>query len=237
MCADGENKGALRASGRDTQQLAAASDLCQLLAHFCHLPSLELVAALVAGSLLADARQILEELGIGEEDVAEATGLLAEYTGEGTDAAGQEALLHELRVDYTQLFTHPLHPAVPIYEALLLYEVEPQGGRPQLFTNPEALDCEHRYSQAGLRRSVDFNESADHLGTQLEFLGFLFGLALAQTQQGDPALDDTLERLDGFLASHWQRWAEPFFKLVGSRAQTPAYQAFARMGLCVAPSA
>lgn len=276
-----------RLSDYSAEQLAASSDLCQLLAHFLRLPTSELAAALVAGSLRGDLDDILSELGVTEELREELTGMLKHY--ESDPAAGivslddtvsrdrdededrlksrdrheyeeevevsrkraercedegseEAALLKELRVDYTQMFGHPTHPSVQIYESLILYDPVSNEPLPRLFTNATALDCEDYYIQAGLKRSTEVNESGDHLATQLQFLSYLYGKAfvemqansggigneLAQTE--DNKLAQTLATLQAFEEDHVQKWAEPFFTRMLENAQTAAYRACALAG-------
>lgn len=254
------------------EQLASSSDLYQLLSYFLLLPSRELAAALAAGSLRGDLEDILDELGFAKEHTADTLQLLKGYetrrdedelhspsksvscsqgsrTLMDADACMDEGkLLKELRIDYTQMFGHPEHPSVHIYESLVLHDHESTKPKPRLFTDKIALDCEGFYEQAGLQSSGAANEPGDHLATQLQFLSYLYGKASVEAQaaaeeahatpdeaqsasaegQNTPEnLAKTLKLLDAFGATHLGTWAKPFFARVYENAQTDAYRAFA----------
>jgi TorA maturation chaperone TorD len=219
------------------EQLVARSDLLQLLGTFCSLPTREFALALASGTLLGDFEQIARELGAPEKSLAPVRGLLTRYlddrgeyrsTGNcaSADSVAIQALLTELRTDYTQLFSHPEHPTVGIYECLVL-DLE----APLLFVNELALDCERRYRQDGLELASNTQDPADHLGTQLQFLSLLYARAYAQSISSDLSLALTLEHIQAFEQAHLSRWATAFFTSVAAEAKTPAYQALSQIGL------
>jgi TorA maturation chaperone TorD len=241
----------------------ARADLFQLLALFFHLPSPELTRALIDGSVAADVGQILGELDFCEhspEHSSERESVLQLATAFEVGDLAEEQLLRQLRAEYTRLFTHPERPVIGIYESLFLYELQGRKGeRPVLFINAAALDAERLYREAGLARSTAFNESGDHVATQLEFAGFLLrqrahlimaGAAKAERAAGsegpEQETQNTKDMQDAqnvqdmqhnsalceeFWARHLSKWLLPFGERIIAEAEHPVYRAVGE--LCV----
>jgi TorA maturation chaperone TorD len=213
-------------------QLVARGDACQMFAALLTLPSQQLVAALIDGSLLDGLEEVAAALELPKTTLVEPSRLLANYQG-----SGNPELLRELRVDYTQLFTQSPRPAVGIYECLVLGDEHPL-----LFVNQAALDCERLYQRAGLELGSKARDSADNLCTQLKFLGVLYARAQEQLALdgadgvggvGDTGLSETCDLIEEFTRSHLAQWAAPFFAEVGAKAQTDVYRAIGRAGLAI----
>jgi TorA maturation chaperone TorD len=152
----------------------------------------------------------------------------------------EEQLLRLVRAEYTRLFTHPERPVIGIYESLFLYELQGRRGeRPVLFVNAAALDAERLYREAGLVRSAEFNESGDHVATQLEFAGFLLrqraqlsagGSSGAEGAAGAEALERDVQAMqhnsalcEEFWARHLSKWLLPFGEHIIDEAEHPVY--------------
>jgi TorA maturation chaperone TorD len=239
-----------------------AADVAQLLAELGVSDSSGVAAGIGAGvdaSACADGAAgacIGAGAGAGVSACCGTSAGAAGDIGAGVDA---RSLLRELRTEYLRLFTHPVHPAVPIYESTFLYWLDPAGKpRPTLFTNQAALDLERLYKATGLIRSPAVNDSADHFATQLEFAAFLLrelialpeavrtdGLISPGTQigvcsQNEPIsvlarqTDDASKIWEDFVNLHLSRWMRPFFAAVGHEARHTVYRQIANFGFAVA---
>ncbi|BAE82685.1 uncharacterized component of anaerobic dehydrogenase [Desulfitobacterium hafniense Y51] len=200
-----------------------------LLSRFLHLPTEDIMEGIVDGSLANDVREIFQELGIDDSKSEEIHSRLQTLQGQTTE---KNEYLSALRKEYTRLFTHPRSPVIDIYETFFLFQ--PEDGsqdKPALFISPAALDAEHRYKQAGLVRSKDFNEPGDHMATELEFMAYLY-LHLAKALQEDKRQEITQkkEQIKEFREIHLQKWGKDFFNRCTSDSQTEIYQVYGLMG-------
>ncbi len=151
----------------------ALADLGRLLAMFFRLPTLKLTEGLSGGALQEDLQAIAGELEADQSSLAP----LAEYRG-----AGGRQLLHELRQEYTRLFTHPENPALRCHEYLFLHGDGKEA--PLLHINPAALSAREAYREAGFCPTGG-HESADHISCELEFAAcLLYQIAKAEKGRG-----------------------------------------------------
>lgn len=211
------------------QKAAAASDMFQLLALSMHLPQKDLVVGLLEGGIADDVTALFRELGFDPEDTRN-----LEKTFENIRSNGEskENLLSELRQEYTRLFTHPKKTVIPIYEALFRYIYEEQGGaRPLLFVSPAALDAERCYKKAGLKMSKAVNESGDHMGTEMEFMMYLYLQKAKAIQENDQEeLARRNEEIEEFERLHLKRWAKEFFSQCKTASKSKFYSAIGEIG-------
>lgn len=212
----------------EAERLACRADAFRLLGIFLRLPTAQVARGLAEGAVAADAREICAGLGLGEEANAmakEACQLFGQARG-----ADPDELLDELRCDYTRLFTNPEHPLVSVYEGVFKNTGDFDTSA-LTFVSPTALDAERRYREQGLWVDPQGNESADHMGAELDFACFLCEKAACQLRGGfcDEA-HATRAALDGFRHAHLDKWGAAFFSLVAAQAATPAYRAVGRLG-------
>lgn len=193
----------------DFVKLFACSDVYQLLSMFLRLPTKELVEGLRDGSLADDVENIFHEIEIDDTETA----LFMESLRESSLSDTPEETLSGLRREYTRMFSNPKKPEIDIYEALFLWDKDSGEPKPSLFISPAALDAERCYKKAGLARSKEINESADHFATQMEFMMFLYAdLATSLQEDEGEKYENTKEILQEFEQLHLKRWAQPFFK-------------------------
>jgi TorA maturation chaperone TorD len=213
---------------RDIQEAIAASDMYQLLSMSLHLPTQEIAAGLLDGSLAEDVLAILGELDFSLETIEKfRTNFLEIQNNKQT----QEELLSKMRQEYTRLFSHPKEPEVAIYETLFRYDPENDEGKPSLFISPAALDAERCYKKAGLVMSKELNEPGDHMATEMEFMMYLY-LQKAKALQENKS--DELSRREAeikeFTDLHLRKWAKEFFDLCSTESSSEVYRVFGQIG-------
>lgn len=213
----------------EVQHAVAASDMYQLLSRFLHLPTEEIAVGILEGSLTNDVREIFKELGVYDSRIEEINSRLQALQGK---TAEKNEYLSALRQEYTRLFTHPRKPVIDIYETFFLFQPEDSGqDKPTLFISPAALDAERRYKQAGLVRAKEFNEPADHIATELEFMAYLYWqLAKALQEDNRKEITQRKEQIKEFAKYHLQKWAMDFFTRCTSDSQTEVYQIYGLIG-------
>lgn len=222
------NRQTANAAELNLQKSIAASDMYRLLAMFLHLPSKEMAAGILDGTLAEDIWQIFEELGL-LECREEIKGKLAALRGE---MSGQEELFTEMRREYTRLFTHPKEPAVDIYETTFLFNPEEKGAeKPSLFISPAGLDAERCYRKAGLVKRKELNEPGDHMATEMEFMSYLYLQKAVALKQNDMAeLSTRKEQIKEFSEMHLQKWAVDFYDKCILAGKTDVYQTLGQIG-------
>jgi TorA maturation chaperone TorD len=211
------------------QSALAASDMFQLLALSVHLPQKELAGGLIDGSIAEDVMALFRELGFDPQETRQVEDMLEAI---GKAGESHEILVSELRQEYTRLFSHPKKPAIPIYEALFRYDNEKQDDvRPLLFVSPAALDAERCYRKAGLKMSKEMNESGDHMGTELEFMMYLYLQKAKAIQENDEQeLAKREAEIEEFNRLHLLRWAGDFFEQCKAASQDKFYHTIGEIG-------
>jgi TorA maturation chaperone TorD len=211
------------------QKCIAASDMYRLLAMFLHLPTEEMVAGILDGTLAEDISQIIQELQFQDKTIEIIRIKLGDLQ---TGISEERELFTEMRREYTRLFTHPKRPAVAIYETLFLFK--PEAGmmqKPSLFISPAALDAERCYSQAGLQRSKEANEPGDHMATEMEYMAYLYyrkAKALHDHHQAEVEMRN--RQIKEFSELHLQKWGVDFFNRCLSASESQVYQTFSQVG-------
>lgn len=207
----------------DARSLAAAADGLRLASLFLFLPTPEMARSVLDGTLVQDTRDILDELGVSEQEAAKALAILgARQTDAPDDGVPDEATLHTaLRRTYTRMFTHPVHPQIALYETLFRYELQPGRAAiaPSPFTSPVAHDAQRAYRSVGFSRTAPSNEPFDHMGTELEFAASLLA-TLAQADPESPDAETARTILRAFLRDHLNGWAPAFASRMRAAAVT-----------------
>lgn len=211
------------------QKAVAASDMYKLLALMLSLPTEEIAAGIFDGSLAKDVKAIFGELGFVDRRV----GAISDRLGTLQEGiSGEKELFTGLRQEYTRLFSHPVRPAIQIYETLFLYKPEGRDAeRPPLFVSPAAMDAGRCYRQAGLVRSKTANEPEDHMATEMEFMAYLyFHLAKALNENDQEGLAHREGQIREFSQGHLQKWAVDFFESCISASENSVYQTVGLVG-------
>ena len=132
-------------------RMSALADAYSLLAVMLDRPTFVLAEGLASGSLLRDAQSIAEEAGLGSAWASAVDVFLVSGEAPQTNAIdGDEALsayLHQLRIEHTRLFEHPVSPAVPLFEGQFLYKVKQN--------NPSAGDAPTRRARFGAKEEPE----------------------------------------------------------------------------------
>ncbi len=215
---------------REQVRAEALSDAFRFASVFLALPTTEVAEGVASGAAAADMESLARELpdvGALEEAVS-----YLDLASGGTSTA--EKVLHDLRRDYTTLFSNPEHPAVNIYEAGFKGADDFDYSR-LAFISPTALDAERQYKAWGLEMGREPYESPDHMGAELDFLSFLWlqlATALAAGDEEDAAR--ARAGIDEFRRTHFDKWAQPFFEQVREAARTDAYRALGALGQALA---
>jgi TorA maturation chaperone TorD len=219
----------INAEKRDIQRSVAASDLYRLLFISLHFPTDELALGLLDGSFCNDVLSIFEELNFSGEEIGKIRAQLITLKG---DIKNKEALLTQMRREYTRLFTHPKKPAIAIYETTFLYNPEDDlQSRPSLFIGPAARDAERCYKKAGLEMARQMNEPADHMATEMEFMMYLYLQKAKSIRDGNwKELAQREHEIREFLQSHLQKWAKNFFDVCIASAQMVFYKTIGDIG-------
>lgn len=212
---------------KEIQAAAAASDLYRLLSMSLLLPTTEIAAGLLDGSLAEDVLAIFDELNVPIR-VLEKLELSFSQIPKNIS---EKVLLSELRREYTRLFTHPQKPLIEVYESLFLCQLQELDTKPSLFISPAALDAERCYEKAGVARSKELNEPGDYIVTEMEFMMFLnlqMAKALQEGNQEEAARRE--KEIREFYEVHLQKWAKKFFERCTVLSSHPFYRLIGEIG-------
>lgn len=125
-----------------------------------------------------------------------------------------DALLPQLKIDYTQLFLGPGELSAIPWGSPYLHEKRLLCGPS---TEAFAAFCQHH----GIQVSTQSKEPIDHIGLMLSVLGSLFAEELKQ-ENGVPE-----KVAEDLLREHLLPWSGRFCELMVEGAQTPYYQGIA----------
>ena len=193
----------------DEQSAAAATDIALILASASTLPTTEFAETWQDGSLAESLQALAPHAGLPETFAA----ALDTYTA---DIAAPSDL-STLRQDFTHLFTHPKHPAVPYFESHFLAQERGETEKPLLVVNRTALALDDTYRNAGFAHRAGSTISGDRLDIELTFLALLL-------ERGD------LVTAEAFVADHLSQWALTVFARVAETASTPEYRLIGTLG-------
>ncbi|QYJ97911.1 molecular chaperone TorD family protein [Shewanella alkalitolerans] len=127
----------------------------------------------------------------------------------------------ELEFDFNRMCIGPYKLLVAPYESVYL------SGNRQLFTE-ETLRVAEFYQQIGLVIDDSFNEPADFIGNELEFLYCLHAMASEQQALGQTSYaEELLSLADEFIQAHLGRWIVPFCEGITQHAKQAFWRLFA----------
>ncbi|MEM0124189.1 MAG: molecular chaperone TorD family protein [Candidatus Micrarchaeaceae archaeon] len=124
-----------------------------------------------------------------------------------------------LEIEYNRLFVGPGHVPCPPYESVYRKD-RPLMDR-GLVMGPSAIDVEKRYRQAGLQKSKDFHDLPDHIGVEMEFMGYL-----CEMEAKDGA-KKWRKMQDEFLKLHIKPWYIEFLECIKKHSRSTFYSAAA----------
>lgn len=197
----------------------AAATYYQLLARATACPTDDAVAALKDGTTYAQMREVLSMLR---------PELCRMVPSEGTASSELDAAKHDLRKEYTRLFSSPSGACVAPWETLFCdpERSASEYGHAILVRSPEAVDARKRYERAGAAPTT--GESPDHMSIECEFAGYL--CRMIALEQDEERAQTWAEHLSSFAQIHLQRWFVPFFAQVHESARHPYYEIMGAMG-------
>lgn len=132
-----------------------------------------------------------------------------------------DAMLSDLRVDYTRLFVGQRRMEVPPWESVY-FSLE------RLTFQDETAEVRHWYERFGVKPDIASKEPEDHIAFELSFAGHLAERAVHALEAGDDvALTEMLSMQREFLADHLLRWGWKWAELALETAQTDFYQGLA----------
>jgi putative dimethyl sulfoxide reductase chaperone len=144
-----------------------------------------------------------------------------------TAAAGVEAALHNLQVEYARLFTGPGRPAVMCYASEYLDADERGRGR---LNHAAAAFAAAEYKAEGVSLAAARRDLPDHVTTELEFLFHLCRREERAWAAGESDEASRLRRsLDSFLRGHAGLWLPRFAASVRSLTAQEAYSGMAEL--------
>ena len=185
----------------------AEADMCRLLSICLMPPTLELAQGIEDGSLEADTHAIFDDL----RDTA---------NPESSDSLpalhmpdqNSKIVFHEIRKDYTHLFTHPTKPLLSLYEMQFCDALNGAESASMPFLNEAALHAEQCYRKAGIALAANSSrEPADHLAIELEFMSYLFMQIASSKQEGNEDYRLQYETALAEFMPHLKHWASDFF--------------------------
>lgn len=203
---------------------AGASDLFRLTAAMFRYPTPDFAEALLDGSFAGDCRAATVALGL-PTDVLDALEGALPPSPDTLDAA---EVLRELRREHTRLFGIPKKEILYLYESRYMQDEDGSADDYLMFINPCCLDVEKEMRSAGFEAKRTGEEPLDHISTELEFVGLLYGKAASALAAGDDEeANRRLGQASHFRETHLDRWADPFFTEVERETQGALYRALA----------
>lgn len=211
------------------QYTLAVSDMYQLLSMFSRLPTLELSAGILDGSISEDICDIMKELDFPQNKIDLVNDKFECIKG---DLRHNEKFLSDMRREYTRLFAHPNKSEIDIYETLFVCEIKSEDAvKPALFISPAAIDAERCYRRAGLTLSKEVREPSDHIATEMEFMMFLYIQKAKALQENNVEEYDRREaEIKEFTELHLKKWAKEFFDACSTSSKNNVYRTFGEIG-------
>lgn len=131
------------------------------------------------------------------------------------------ASLAAIKQDYVRLFIGPFKALAPPYGSMYLEQEARLMGE-------STADVEAWYREDGLRN--DLKQPPDHIITELEYLGFLAGMALSDVGgNAKKTKEDWIGRERRFLGTHVARWVPGFCRDVAKHGETSFYRRLAEV--------
>lgn len=161
---------------------------------------------------------------LGSEEFEAFSAALGELGSEATGAAEDLARAYDeterqaLRIEYSRLFIGPFKLPAPPYGSCYL-----DDGR-QLMGD-STLDVVKRYQEAGVDVESGKGDVPDHIGIELEFMGYLVQLEDESAGDDDTAgLRDTLAKQASFLEKHLCAWVPIFAEKLAEDTDSEFYK-------------
>lgn len=143
---------------------------------------------------------------------------LAEFVKNAAETPG---LKDELEAEHTALFVLP--PGVLPHEAVYLDREKRLGGR-------VSMSVRQFYEQAGMELTDGCIEMPDHIGMELEFMGFLCRLEEEfWAKAAISSLQKCIEFQKTFLSEHLSKWAYQCCGKVVEKSTSGFYKAIAQL--------
>ena len=186
------------------QELYAAADLFQIGGMALDFPTPSVAEGFADGTLMADVRSCLEEMGA--ECAAAGSGEEAGAIGEGgeTGAVSADALLEALKEEHSRLFANMRHPIIWIYETTFCLPPEEAAGA-MLFVSADCIHVAESMKRAGVELAKGNRQPEDYFPTELQFLSYLCN---AQAE-GKPEVVQAGALVE-FVTMHLSRWVLAF---------------------------
>jgi TorA maturation chaperone TorD len=145
----------------------------------------------------------------------------------GIDKAG--TFVKEVHMDYEGLFRVPGNQFVHPYESAYRTSLGENATKNRPVMNLSLRrEVTAIYEYEGLEMAPGFDETADHLATELEFMSYLCGVRAAHLgERNQEAARLYEEKQNAFLLEHLACWVDPCLKKVEENASTPFYRTFA----------
>lgn len=218
------------------------ADICELMAAVWQYPDERLAAALVDGSLAADAHGCLADAGADPETLDRVDRAFA-----GFDDVDAHELWERLRLEHSRLFLIAVgRPNVYIYEGPFKHVRAGREGEPGLFGTITVHAVKDIMRASGVIPADADVEPVDSVWNEFSFLSFLYGslardelAQLNDAADGDPDADgpapqEWSARIRGFWDAHPSTWLPSFMDEVVSSVDKlglgPTYAAFALLG-------
>ncbi|MBY5920803.1 molecular chaperone [Ferrimonas balearica] len=148
--------------------------------------------------------QVLEQGGQYPELLAEARALRDEP--------------ERLEYDFNRMCIGPYRLTVPPYESVY------RSGK-SVLNSHHTVNVHAYYQQLGLTIEPRFNEPADYIGNELEFLFCASALAFEHREAGNPDVALELDQLAGqFLEAHLGTWCGEFSDKMMANAREPFWR-------------
>lgn len=206
------------------EETALRPELYYLLSMGMRLPSRELADQIGTGGFWQHMLEITETAGAEESNRKSLPVILAKMWQPEMEAEG----LHELRREYTRLFTTPRQALFSLYESLA------RGQSRMMFENTLARHAEDCYRRGGLQIEKRQQEPADYLPVELEFASLLTA-ELSGEEAVLPLTGKQCEDLwQEFYDVHLSGWLKEYWLAVARETGSGFYRRLAETGAALA---
>ncbi len=156
---------------------------------------------------------------------------LADISGKHNNA---EDLRLFLELDYNRLFVGPEKLLAPPYESVYLSSrTLSNSGINEKMTIDSiyASEIKREYAEVGFVPAAEFNDFADHIALEIEFMGHLYGLIAKELANNNRQLDgdSLLTRInstrENFARNHLSKWLPTLYERVSKNSSTDFYTA------------
>ncbi len=156
-----------------------------------------------------------------QESTQRALKLLGEWSADVAREGLTEAMLEDLRVDYTRIFVGHRRMDVPAWESVYF-------NQERLTFQEETVSVRRWFDRFGVKPGINAREPEDHIAFELSFVGHLAEQAANALDAGDgAAFTELLAAQREFLSDHLLRWGWKWTELALEQAQTNFYQGLA----------